>query len=417
MGRRSGARTVAAANGRYWSERFFESFLTELQADDHSPADIARWLWKPFAPSDLAVSGPDRDLSYHKVEANAAEIERYLDRLPVSRIHAGDLLRNQRLVLILLPGYTHQTLQYPAFNELVEPDRSPLDVLKLEPGKTARRPSETFTNRGMGVKLVYLAYPRSNASIDVILRPTFEMMERSKNLRRWVQEDDFKIVFIGYSYGAPLALELLAAMNAGRLRDSYILDNTIALLTINGDIGGSYLADVVAHPETTVNAQMAVDLVRRFPLLGGPLGIGDPQAREDLVEGIKSLGHDVRQASIERLIDEVPTHVSYASISAFLPQDDYDTNPLSNFDDWSMYMQSLAGKDVSVYNDGQMILEDTFLPNFPKVPKRQQINFGAVRTHHWGVSWETFNAGSNPFPRPAYYRALMKSLYQAGIRH
>ncbi len=417
MGKRTASRTVPAAETDDGPQRFFHNYLAELHADGYTPEQIARYVWKPFAPEDLEITGPDRDLSYYKVEATPAEIERYLERLPKSRVRAGNLLREQKLILVLLPGFTHQTLQYPAFYELVEPQESPLEVLKLEPGPSGGPPIETFTNRGPGAKLVYLAYPRSNAAIDVILRPTFQMMEQSKKLRRWVEEEGYKILFVGYSYGAPLALELLAGMNTRRLRDSFILRNTAALLTINGDIGGSYLADLVAHPETTVNAQAAVDLVRRFPLLGGPLGIVDDQTREDLVDGIKSLGHDVRQASIRRIAKEVPNDIAYVSISAFLSQEDYNANPLTDFDDWSMYMQSLAGTDVSVYNDGQMILDDTFLPEFPKVANNKRFNLGAVRSTHWGVSWETFNFGSNTFPRPAYYRALLKTLYDLGIRN
>ncbi len=417
MGKRTAGRTVPAAETKNGPQRFFQHFLAELHSDGYTPAQIARYVWKPFAAEDLAITGPDRDLSYHKVEATPAEIERYLEHLPKSRVRAGNLLREQKLIIILLPGFTHQTLQYPAFHELVEPQHSPLEVLKIQPGPSGKQPVETFTNRGSGAKLVYLAYPRSNAAIDVILRPTFHMMEQSVNLRRWVEHKGYKILFVGYSYGAPLALELLAGMNTRRLRDSFVLRNTAALLTINGDIGGSYLADVVAHPETTVNAQMAVDLVRRFPLLGGPLGIADEQTRDDLVDGIKSLGHDVRQASIRRIAKEVPTDIAYVSISAFLPQEDYNANPLTDFDDWSMYMQSLAGTDVSIYNDGQMILDDTFLPELPMVAKNKRFNLGAVRSTHWGVSWETFNFGSNSFPRPAYYRALLETLYDLGIRN
>ncbi len=417
MGKRTSSRTVPSADELHWPQRFFENFLTELHSDGYNPEQISHHVWKPFAARDLQITGLDRDLSYHKVEITPAEVERCLERLPSRSLRVGKMLREQKLILVLLPGYTHQTLQYPAFYELVEPERSPLEVLKLQPGPKRARPIEIFTNRGPGTKLVYLGYPRSNGAIDVILRPTFQMMERSANLRRWVEDEGYKIVFIGYSYGAPLALELLAGLNTGRLRDSFILRNTAALLTINGDISGSYLADVVAHPETTINAKMAVDLVRRFPLLGGPLGLADPQARDDLVAGIESLGHDIRRAATKRLMKEVPSHVTYVSISAFRTQDDYNANPLSNFDDWSMYMQSLAGTGVSIYNDGQMILEDTFLPEFPKVPKNRQINLGAVRTHHWGVSWETFNYGSNRFPRPAYYSALLKTLYELGVRN
>jgi hypothetical protein len=62
-----------------------------------------------------------------------------------------------------------------------------------------------------------------------------------------------------------------------------------------------------------------------------------------------------------------------------------------------------------------MVLEDTFLPAFPGVAEENQIHLGAVRAHHWAVSWRTFNAGTNAFPRVPYYRALVRTLAEAGI--
>lgn len=35
---------------------------------------------------------------------------------------------------------------------------------------------------------------------------------------------------------------------------------------------------------------------------------------------------------------------------------------------------------------------------------------GAVRTHHWGVRYRTFNFGNNKFPRSAFYRALLRTI-------
>ena len=78
-------------------------------------------------------------------------------------------------------------------------------------------------------------------------------------------------------------------------------------------------------------------------------------------------------------------------------------------------MQSLASKEASIYNDGQMVLDDCLIPEFESVPARRRIDLGAVRSHHWGVSWRTFNYGVNPFPRAAYYRALVATLSEIGI--
>ena len=413
---RSRRRTAARAASRDdWSERFFFNFLAELRQAGCTPEQISRAAWKPVKPRDLVITGPDRDLSFHKVEIIPAEAERYVRRLPRTTVDVEALLARQKLVFVLLPGFTHHTLRYPAFYELVEPRRSPLEVVKLARSGDGRSTVETFTHRGPGAKLVYAGYPRSNASTAVILRPLFRLLHESPSLRRWVVDEGHRIVFIGYSYGAPLALELLAAMSSGAFDDTFLLPATQALLTINGSIHGSYLADFVAHPQTSFNVQKAVDLMRQFNFIGLPLGIRTAQERDDMVDGVRALGHAVRRARLRKIMRQMPGHLKYVSVSAFLPAGDYDTNPLRNFDDAIMYAQSLTARDISIYNDGQMVLEDTFLPAFPGVAEENHIHLGAVRAHHWAVSWRTFNAGTNTFPRVPYYRALVRTLAEAGI--
>jgi hypothetical protein len=411
-GRRASARAVPGGD---WPERFFFYFLDELEKAGRTPEQISRAAWKPCRPEELKITGPDRDLSFHMVEMNPAEVERYLSRLPRTSVDVEALLARRRLVLVLLPGFTHHTLRYPAFYAQVEPLRSPLEVVKLARAEDGRSTVETFTHRGHGAKLVYAGYPRSNASSDVILRPLFRLLHESASLRRWVVDEGYRIVFVGYSYGAPLALELLAAMYSGKLDDTFLLPATEALLTINGAVHGSYLADFLVHPKTGFNVQKAVDLMRRFSLLGLPLGIRTVQEREDLLGGIRSLGHAMRRARLRKIIGQMPPHLKYISVSAFLPADDYDTNLVRNFDDASMYVQSQASRDISIYNDGQMVLKDTFLPAFPGVPDEHRINLGAVRAHHWAVSWRKVNFGNNNFPRTPYYRALVRTLHEAGI--
>ncbi len=409
------ARKAEGKGARRWPTRFFLDFLDEMDAAGYSPEEMARYVWKPFAPEDLRIVGARRDRSFRRLEATPREIERQLAGLPARRVSVDALQREQKLVLLLLPGFTHHTLQYPAFQEQVEGEGAVLSVLKLGPPKRGRAPEETLQSRGRsGMKLVYVAYPRSNAASEVILEPTFEMLARSRTLKRWV-DAGYKLLFVGYSYGAALAFELIEALNTGRFEDPFLLPATEGVLTINGAVGGSYLADAIADPEALVNVQKAVGLTRSFSALGSVLGIRTEQDREDVVGGIRSLGHAVRQERLARMLGHMPKQLKYLSICAFLPESDYETNPLSNLDDSTLYLQSLASKGVSIYNDGQMVLNDCFVPPFRGVPKRNRIDLGAVRTHHWGVSWRTFKSGVNPFPRRQYCRALLRTLREVGI--
>ena len=409
-------KTETAKDSRKWQTSFFNHFLFELNQAGYSPEEITRFVWKPFTPEDLQISGPDRDLSFHKVETVPAEIKRFIDRLPEKQLEVDKILKNEKIVMILLPGFTHHTLKFPAFIAQDEFKDSAIDMIHMaldpdNPSKTI----ETVKHQNGGMKMVYAAYPRSNASSQVIIEPLFNLLHQSESLRKWVIDEEYKIVFIGYSYGTPLALELLASMNCGDFKDEFILKNTVSFLSINGDIGGSYLADAVLKEDAMINMQKYVEASKKFNPLGIFMGLSTEQEREDLVGGVRSLAHPERQERMKWYMDKVPDHIKYFSICAFIPEPDYDTNFLRNLDDWTMHKQSLASKDVSVYNDGQMVLENCFIPEFPHIPKENIIEMGAVRAHHWAVSFRTFNFGVNKFPRFPYYRALIKTMTEAGI--
>jgi len=416
-GARTRKRRGGAADKMRWQNLFFQAFLDEMNREGYTPEQMTRYVWKPFLPEDLAITGPDRDLSFFRVQTVPAEIRRSLGQGPLPRLDADAFFREQRLVLLLLPGFTHHTLKYPAFVAQKRLQRSPLDMVMLSAGERPGTTDERFLHRGGGVKLAYVAYPRSNAGSDIILEPMLRLLEGARTLQRWVLEEGRKIVVVGYSYGAPLALELLALLNSDPNRAPFLLPNTRAFLSINGDIGGSYLADALVNPGARFNVQKLVSLARRFHPLGLPLGLKTDQERDDMVGGVRSLAHPERQAHLAGILERVPGGFPYFSVCAFLPEADYVRCPVRNFDDWLMHKQSLASRDVSIYNDGQMVLENCFLPAFPAVPGRDRIDLGAVRSHHWGVSWVTFNAGRNPFPRIPYYRALARTLHEAGVKH
>ncbi|MBF0452095.1 MAG: hypothetical protein HQK75_15445 [Candidatus Magnetomorum sp.] len=407
--------TETVLNSRRWQTSFFHHFLFELNKANYSPEEIARYVWKPFSPDELQITGEDRDLSFHKVETVPAEIKRFIDRLPEKQTDVDKVLKNEKIVMILLPGFTHHTLKFPAFIAQDQFKQTPIDLFhfSLDPEDPSQT-IETPNHIGGGMKLVYAAYPRSNASTQVIIKPLFQLLHQSALLKKWVVDEGYKIVFIGYSYGTPLALELLSSINCGDFKDDFILKNTVSFLSINGDIGGSYLADAVLNQDATVNMQKYVEASKKFHPLGLLMGLKTDQEREDLVGGVQSLAHPERQERMNWYMDKVPNHIKYFSICAFIPETDYESI-IKNLDDFTMHKQSLASKNISIYNDGQMVLENCFIPKFPHVPEQNIIEMGAVRAHHWAVSFQTFNFGVNNFPRFPYYRALLKTMAEAGI--
>ena len=400
----------------HWAERFSEHFIGELAQAGHAPAQIAQWVWKPYWIQDLKIFGPDRDTDYSRLSMSAADVEQVLaglrQPLPEMDLH---YYRQQKIVLVMLPGFMHETLRNLSWHEQIERKNSPHHVVMLKPGWNGEPPQEQQYASGFGLKLLYVRYPRSNAASCEINAPLFTMLHQCRSLRQWVLKEGYKLIFVGYSYGAPLALELLADLNKGAFKDEFILKNTRGFLSMCGDIGGSYLADDVLKPDAQLlQMQKLIAFCRRHRWIGKLLGLGTDQQLDDMEGGVRSLGHAERQASLREYASELPSELKYFSVAAVLPPEDYRRRCWQfNLDDYAMWRQALVSQPISVYNDGQVVLNDNLVPDAPQIPSQNNIHLGAVRTHHWGVSYKTFNLGNNSFPRPAFYRALIRTIIEA----
>ncbi len=392
------------------ARRFRDHFLWQLRAEGHGPAQIARWMWKPYCPEDLRILGPDRDRDLSGLAYSEAEVEAMLTELPEPQLRIDEhFFRREKTVLVLVPGFTHETLKNFSWHEQVQRKGSPHTVLMLHPAEGATR--EQLYQSGDGLKLVYLRYPRSNAASAHIVPAMFRMLHGSASLRRWVGEG-YRLLFVGYSYGAPLALELLAELNSGAYADNFILRATRGFLGLCGDIGGSYLADdCIGESPQLVSMDKLVAFARRHPWFGKLVGLGTPQLCDDMIHGVGALGHQVRQACARDYALRLPPQLRYYTAAALMPLADYRRRWWHfNLDDWAMHRQALVTDPITAYNDGQVALPDNLLPPAPQVPARNKLHLGAVRTHHWGVSYRTFNFGINRFPRVAYYRALLQTV-------
>ncbi len=393
------------------AQRFYAHFVAELKASGLELAQIAQYVWKPCSLDQLAVLGQNRDQDFSKLDTSVEA----LARLPAPENRealAADFYRRQKRVLIIVPGFTHETLRNFSLHEQIQRKNSPHHVVMLHPadGDGPTREQE-FARGDSGLKLLYLRYPRSNADSRFIVPAMFTMLRDCASLKRWIA-DGYKLVFVGYSYGAPLSLELLAALGSGELQDDAILSNTLAFLGLCGDIGGSYLADDVLSPDPQLlSIQKMVAFCRRHPFVAKLAGLGTPQLLADMEGGVRALGHEVRQGRQREYASQLPRHLHYFSISAVMPLADYRRRWWHfNFDDYAMYRQALVTDPITIYNDGQVALPDNLVPDAAQIPTAQRHHLGAVRTHHWGVSYKTFNFGRNRFPRSAFYRALIRTV-------
>jgi len=395
------------------ARRFRDNFLWQLREAGHTPAQIARWIWQPYEVERLRIAGAERDRELAHLACTPEQVEQQLARLPAPAPRIDDeFFRSHRNIIVMVPGFTHETLKNFSWHEQVQRKGSPHQVLMLHPQDGQTR--EQLFQGGDGLKLVYLRYPRSNADSAHIVPALFRMLHDSASIRRWVAEG-YKLFFVGYSYGAPLSLELLAALNSGALPDEFILRNTAGFLGLCGDIGGAYLADdcIGSNPQL-VNMDKLVAYARRHPWFGRLVGLGTPQLCDDMIHGVSALGHEVRQRRAREYAPQLPAQLKYFTVSALMPLADYRRRWWQfNLDDWAMHRQALVTDPITVYNDGQVALPDNLLPPAPQIPPQNNLHLGAVRTHHWGVSYRTFNQGINRFPRVPFYRALMQTVLQS----
>lgn len=396
-------------------DRFFQHFLAYMQAQGLSAEQMHAHVWKPHHPHDLKLLGPDRDRDFKAIELSERDIRAQLSSLsPGGFCINGDFYRDDRTVYVLVPGFTHETLRNLSLHEVFDDRRSSHDVLMLRPGIDGQPTQEEWRAKGGGLKLVYAQYPRSNADSLVIGQPLFELLHNSATLRRWVVDEGCRIVFLGYSYGCPLTLELLANLNRGTFADNFILKATKAVVAMCGAIGGSYLADDVLKPHPQLlSIPKLVARCQKHHWLSALAGMPTQQFRDDMVGGVTSLTREVRHERAMDYAPHLPAHVHYFTLSAVMPMMDYRRHWWQfNLDDYSMWLQAKVSEPVCIYNDGQVVTLDNLMPKESAVPENHIHHLGAVRGHHWAVSYRTFNFGRNRFPRKALYKAMLHTLVE-----
>ncbi len=401
------------------SSVFFANFAGYLKAAGYSPEQSRRFMWKPHQISDLNMLGGNRDQDFSKLALQENQLEQvHADHKPEHSLVDRDFYRKHKIILVLVPGFTHETLKNLSLHEEMERSDSPHHVLMLQPGESSGGTRETVFNEGDGFKFVYAKYPRSNAASQHIAQPFFELLHNSKTLRRWVEEDGYRLFFMGYSYGCPLSLELFANLNTGRFKDDFLLKNTLGFLAMCGAIGGSYLADDVMKPTSKlVFIPKLVALCRKYPLLSKIVGLPTRQFQDDMEDGVRSLTREERQIRMAQYAQELPPHLKYFSIAAVMPMQDYKRRWWHfNLDDYTMYLQARVSEPVSVYNDGQVVMADNLIPRPAHIPESHFYHLGAVRAHHWAVSYKTFNFGWNQFPRRPFYKALIHTIFELGLK-
>ena len=387
---------------------FFSAFVQQLGREGLRAPQIRRWLWRPFEPAAEAMFGEQRQQTLTHLQAPLPMIEQALaaaDGPPVDR----DFYRAQKVALILVPGFTHETLRNYSWHEQIQRRDSPHSIVMLHPAPYGQATVEQHHASGGALAMAYLHYPRSNGPSQHIVPALARMLRESASVQAWIDEGR-QLFFVGYSYGAALTLELLAALNSGREHAGPVLAASAGMLSLCGDLGGSYLADDALRRDAQfVSIPKLRDYCQRHRWAAKLAGLGTEQLMEDILPGVAALGHEVRQAELQRVLPDLPARLHYFSVAAMQQLQDYRRHWWQlNLDDWAMYRQALVTDPITAYNDGQVALVDNLIPATPQIPPQRNQFLGAVRSHHWGVSYRSFNFGRNRFPRAAFNRALMQ---------
>jgi pimeloyl-ACP methyl ester carboxylesterase len=395
------------------TDYFFRHFVHALADDGYGIQDSLRYLWRPHDLSDLKITGDDRDRSLSRLRLTAEQLREVLDQ----NLTDGQECPKQKVVYVIVPGFMHETLRHLSFHEEIERPGSQHEIVMLKPTGPGVATAESHLSKGGGLKVFYAKYPRSNAASEHINQPLFELLHESRTLRRLVLDEGYKIVFVGYSYGCALTLELLADLNSKRFEDCFIVQNTSAFLALCGAIGGSYLADdALSQSPQILSVSKLVERTRKVPYLGKWVGLPTDQFKDDMVGGVRSLTRAERAARMKIYAPDLPAHVQYFSLGAVMPRADYRRRLLDcNLDDYILYLQSKVTEPFSVYNDGQVMLEDNLIPRPDHISANNHHYLGVVRAHHWAVSYRTFNFGNNTFPRRSFYKAIFNTLAQYGV--
>src|SRR5947208_68648 len=106
---------------REWAQGFHENFLGELARAGYTPEQALKWVWKPYRAENLRIIGEGRDCNLDRLALERGQIADAMQRAAGEGPHIDrDFYRSQKIVLVLVPGFTHETLRNLSWHEQIE---------------------------------------------------------------------------------------------------------------------------------------------------------------------------------------------------------------------------------------------------------------------------------------------------------
>jgi hypothetical protein len=298
--------------------------------------------------------------------------------------------------LVIVPGFGHHRIKTRAFAEQME---------LLE---------------DLGFHLVYAFYDDSFESNENCARRVYDVVESRVDEHR-------SIIFLTYSKGSPVVLELLsdpryqdvaartraAVSFAGALRGSIHASLPAAHLTLKllklyrRSNNGSSVTAKIREKILKWSAKLPfISIKNWYALVEKAVEFEDDLM--DLPGGIT----DLTKIQTAKDYSEVrlPDSIKLFSLSAVIPESEFkeEFKSITNADDLFLYVSGSQLYRQNVFNDTQVLLPDSeFFPGNGEI-----IDLGIVRADHWGIALpRVFSKNyTDPFPRTEMLTAVLLTL-------
>jgi len=373
-----------------WKIRFGQIFQALLAASGKKLEDYLYFIPPGVMPD------PETENSFKLIDL-------HINRELYNRYFSGDVPRipdlNEEVVarlnatLVFVPGFGHHLVEQKMFGDQIPQLKE------------------------LGFNILYARYDDSFESNEKCARRVYDIVKREL-------DDQQNLIFLTYSRGSPLLVELLADS-----RYADVTTRTRAVVSFAGSLRGSVLV-------STPTARKTARLLKAYQRFSQRIGITTrilklilkwlsllpievfkewyelfEKASEfsddltDLPEGIEDLSRVTCENNHAGV--RIPRSIKLFSISAVYPESAFKGGLkfITNPDDLLLYVSGRELYQHNVFNDTQVLLPDSkFFDGIGDI-----IDLGIVKSDHWGITMpRVFSRRyKDPFPRTEMLQAVL----------
>jgi hypothetical protein len=334
--------------------------------------------------------------SYDLIRLHAQNIyyKKYFSvKIPEFQNLSSETVRRLNAAIVMIPGFGHHLISQRAFGE---------QISLLE---------------GMGFKVLYAWYEDSFESTAKCAKRVYDIIRRELNGNQ-------DLIFLTYSKGSPIVVELLADT---QYKD--VAERTKAVVSIAGALRGTPLASSASSRATlrllkafrrlSKGKSIIQKIVKGSVKLLSKFRIKFFKEWLELLDKVEEFADDLMDLP-EGIIDmmrvtvkskhshiRLPLSIKLFSISAVYPRKEFERGLqfISNPDDLFLYISGSELYQYNVFNDTQLLLPDSqFFPGIGVI-----VELGVVKADHWGIALPNVYSRTyiDPFPRIEMIKAVL----------